>query len=130
MNLKIDPEFQNLTPPLREDESTGLHNSIKKHGCREALSESTEDIIIMGICKSGNMGADGSCVLETLYQPDEGFYTGNRIMCKKQECEQGQYLPKVDEIELVTPARLLKMWMDENNKVLFKRFLADGVFDG
>ncbi|TXH15942.1 MAG: hypothetical protein E6R03_06395 [Hyphomicrobiaceae bacterium] len=35
--LKIDPEFRDLIPPLSADEYAGLEKNIKAHGCRKAL---------------------------------------------------------------------------------------------
>jgi N6-adenosine-specific RNA methylase IME4 len=35
--MKIDKEFQNLIPPLSEDEYTKLEASLKTEGCRDAL---------------------------------------------------------------------------------------------
>lgn len=35
--MKIDAEFQNLIPPLTEEERKGLEESLLKEGCRDAL---------------------------------------------------------------------------------------------
>ena len=37
MQLKIDPEFQNLIPPLLDEEFRQLEENIKAEGCRDAL---------------------------------------------------------------------------------------------
>lgn len=37
MQLKIDPEFQNLIPPLSDEEFRQLEENIKAEGCRDAL---------------------------------------------------------------------------------------------
>lgn len=37
MELKIDPEFKELIPPLNEDELSLLHDSLDKHGCLDAI---------------------------------------------------------------------------------------------
>jgi hypothetical protein len=36
-NVKIDPEFQNLIPPLSASELADLHRSLGTEGCRDAL---------------------------------------------------------------------------------------------
>jgi len=36
-NLKIDPEFQSLIPPLSEDEHSQLQQNIATEGCRDAI---------------------------------------------------------------------------------------------
>ena len=35
--IKINPEFRDLLPPLREDEYKGLEESILREGCREPI---------------------------------------------------------------------------------------------
>lgn len=35
--IKINPEFKDLLPPLREDEYKGLEESILREGCREPI---------------------------------------------------------------------------------------------
>jgi len=37
LELKINPEFEKLIPPLRGDEQVSLHLSLWKEGCRDAL---------------------------------------------------------------------------------------------
>ena len=59
MELQINPEFQNLIPPLTEDEYQTLENSIIEEGCRDALVI-WNDTIIDGhnryeICQKNNM---------------------------------------------------------------------------
>ena len=48
-SIIIDPEFQNLIPPLSDDERAGLEASIKAEGCRDALV----------VWSSGNVLLDG-----------------------------------------------------------------------
>jgi N6-adenosine-specific RNA methylase IME4 len=36
-NLKVDPEFEKLIPPLSEEERTGLEKSLREEGCRDAI---------------------------------------------------------------------------------------------
>ena len=35
--IKIDPEFKNLIPPLTDEEYDGLRDSLLSEGCRDAL---------------------------------------------------------------------------------------------
>jgi hypothetical protein len=37
MNIKIDPEFQRMIPPLRSEEYANLESNIKREGCRDPL---------------------------------------------------------------------------------------------
>jgi len=37
-DVRIDPEFQSLIPPLRAKEKALLEENIKCEGCREALA--------------------------------------------------------------------------------------------
>jgi hypothetical protein len=37
LDLKINPEFEKLIPPLRGDEQVSLHLSLWREGCRDAL---------------------------------------------------------------------------------------------
>lgn len=57
--LKIDPEFKNLIPPLTADELDGLTKSIIREGCREPLIL-WGDVLVDGhnrydICKRNNI---------------------------------------------------------------------------
>ena len=36
-NLKVDPEFEKLIPPLSKEERGGLERSLREEGCRDAL---------------------------------------------------------------------------------------------
>ena len=38
IDVRIDPEFQSLIPPLTPEEKAGLEASIIRHGCRDPLS--------------------------------------------------------------------------------------------
>lgn len=62
MQLKIDPEFKNLIPPLSEEEFRQLEESIKAEGCLDALS-TWKGIIVDGhnrykICQENNIPFD------------------------------------------------------------------------
>lgn len=37
MEIRIDPEFKALIPPLTVEEYAGLEESIVREGCRDAL---------------------------------------------------------------------------------------------
>lgn len=57
--LKIDPEFKDLIPPLTEDEYSRLEKSILRDGCRDALIE-WDGTLVDGhnryrICKKHNI---------------------------------------------------------------------------
>ena len=59
MKLKIDKEFEKLTPPLQDTECSGLTKSILKYGCQEPI-EIWNNTIIDGhnrhkICKANNI---------------------------------------------------------------------------
>jgi hypothetical protein len=59
--IKVDSEFQNLIPPLREDEFQQLESSILVEGCRDALVLwRGENILVDGhnrykICQTHNL---------------------------------------------------------------------------
>jgi hypothetical protein len=57
--MKIDPEFRNLIPPLTEEEYSSLEVSIMAEGCRDAIV-CWDDLIVDGnnrfeICQKHNL---------------------------------------------------------------------------
>lgn len=47
MNIRIDPEFQSLLPPLSPDERKCLRENIERDGCREPLTVWKEEGVLL-----------------------------------------------------------------------------------